>query len=66
MIYIQCKNDDGLETVDEADTYAEARSMLNEYRMSDKTSTYYLSNRACKAWREMPVIKGQKVVDQQK
>ena len=56
MIYIQCKGGEGLETVDEAETYAEARAMLNEYRMSDKASTYYLSKRACKAWRELPVI----------
>jgi YHS domain-containing protein len=52
MIYIQCKNDDGLETVDDCDNSKEAAKLLLEYRMSDKSSEYYFSSRACKAWRD--------------
>ena len=41
-----------LETVDEFDTYKEARLMLKEYQMSDSSANYYTSSRACKEWRE--------------
>ena len=49
-IYIQCKNADGLETVDETESPKEARRMIAEYRMSDPSSVYYTSSRPCKAW----------------
>ena len=52
MIYIQRRGDGYLETVDEFDTRKEAKAMLAEYRMSDPSADYYLSSRACKAWRE--------------
>lgn len=42
----------GVETVDEFPTFKEADAMLNEYRMSDYSATYYISNRSTKAWRE--------------
>jgi hypothetical protein len=48
--YIQMRGPCGLETVDEFDTRKEARAMLSEYRMADKSNYYYLSSRACKAW----------------
>ncbi len=51
MIYIQFKYDGQLETVDQFETWKEARSMLREYRMLSG-GHYYLSTRACKAWRE--------------
>jgi hypothetical protein len=51
-IYIQCKGENGLETVDEAETRKEAKEMITEYRMCDKVSQYYTSSRACKEWRE--------------
>jgi hypothetical protein len=51
MIYIQRKGDGYLETVDEFRTLKEARAMLSEYRLSDPYADYYLSSRACKAWR---------------
>lgn len=51
MIYIQRKGDGYLETVDQFTTRKEARAMLAEYRMADPQATYYLSSRACKAWR---------------
>lgn len=50
--YIQHNGGEGLETVDEFDTYKEAREAIKEYRMSDSVGTYYLSNRPCKEWRE--------------
>lgn len=52
MVYIQRKDSFGLETVDEFTTHKEARAMLKEYRISDPSAQYYLSSRACKAWRD--------------
>lgn len=52
MKYIQRKDRNGLETVDEFETYKEARAMLKEYRMADPCAEYYISSRCCKAWRE--------------
>ena len=51
MRYIQRKDGRYLETVDEFTTYKEARAMLAEYRLSDPTACYYISQRACKEWR---------------
>ena len=51
MIYIQRKDSNGLETVDEFETRKEARAMLKEYQLSDSYGYYYLSSRCCKAWR---------------
>lgn len=50
MTYIQRKDSNQLETVDQFDTYKEAREMLTEYRLSDPYAHYYLSQRACKGW----------------
>lgn len=52
MYYIQRKDGRQLETVDEFTTYKEAREMVAEYRMADRSADYYISGRACKAWRE--------------
>lgn len=51
MVYIQRRDGHGLETVDEFTTHREARAMLAEYRMADPSAVYYLSARACRAWR---------------
>lgn len=51
MRYIQRKDENGLETVDEFETYKEARAMLAEYRMADTSANYYISTRACRAWK---------------
>lgn len=51
MTYIQRKVGRDLETVDEFESYREARKMLVEYRLSDSYAEYYLSSRACKAWK---------------
>lgn len=51
MIYIQRRDARYLETVDECTTRREAMRLLAEYRMSDPAGTYYLSRRACKAWK---------------
>jgi len=50
--YIQRKQGRDVETVDEFPTYSEARAMVKEYRLCDPSAEYYLSQRACKAWRE--------------
>jgi hypothetical protein len=52
MIYIQRKDSNYLETVDEFPTRKEARAMVKEYRLGDQSALYYLSSRCCKAWRE--------------
>lgn len=52
MIYIQRRDSFGLETVDQFATRKEARAMLAEYRLSDPSAHYYLSSRACRAWKE--------------
>jgi hypothetical protein len=52
MTYIQRKDQYSLETVDEFTTRKEAREMLKEYIMSDPSANYYLSQRACKDWKE--------------
>jgi len=52
--YIQRKDNqfNTLETVDEFDTFKEARAMVAEYRMSDPSASFYISQRACKDWNE--------------
>jgi hypothetical protein len=52
MIYIQRRGDGHRETVDEFATRREARAMIAEYRLSDRSAEYYLSTRPCHAWRE--------------
>lgn len=52
MVYIQRKDSNYLETVDEFETYREAFKMIREYRLSDPSADYYLSKRPCKTWRE--------------
>ena len=51
MIYIQRKDSNGLETIDEFETRKEAREMLKEYKLSDPYGYYYLSSRCCKHWK---------------
>lgn len=52
MVYIQRKDGRDLETVDEFETYREARAMVKEYCISDPSASYYMSSRACKGWRK--------------
>ncbi len=52
MKYIQRKDQYRLETVDEFETYKEAREMLREYRMSDPYAEYYISQRCCRDWKK--------------
>lgn len=51
MRYIQRKDRNCLETVDEFTSFREARKMLTEYRIADPSASYYISSRCCKAWR---------------
>ena len=55
MRYIQRKDPEGLETVDQFDTDKEAREMVKEYRMSDKSAAFYISTRPCKGWNNTTV-----------
>ena len=50
MKYIQRKDNNYLETVDQFETMKEAKEMLIEYQMSDRTAVFYISQRACKGW----------------
>lgn len=52
MHYIQRRDTHQLETVAEFADYREAVRCLREYRFADRSATYYLSTRACRAWRE--------------
>lgn len=52
MHYIQRKDAHGLETIDEFETLREARAMVAEYQLADSHAHYYISSRACRAWRE--------------
>ena len=52
FINMKCPYTRGVETVDEFITYREAREMLKEYRMSDPSANYYLSQRSTKEWSE--------------
>ena len=53
--YIQRKDENGIETVDEfkyntLDEMKEVKRCLKEYRLSDPYASYYLSQRATKCW----------------
>ena len=53
MVYIQrFDGQASLETVDEFETRKEAKEMLTEYQMSDRSARYYLSSRPCKDWKD--------------
>jgi hypothetical protein len=52
MKYIQRKDANFLETVDEFETMKEAKAMLKEYQIGDRAGTYYISSRACKDWKK--------------
>jgi len=51
MTYINMKQDNTVETVDEFETYKEAKAMVKEYNLGDSYNTYYLSQRSTKEWR---------------
>ena len=58
MRYIQRKGDYGyLETVDEFASRKEAVNMLKEYRLSDKSAYFYISQKPCRDWQESYVVK---------
>ena len=50
MYYIQLKTGNELETIDQFNSYKEAKANLTEYRISDTSGYYYISKRACKHW----------------
>ena len=53
MRYIQRKYDYGnLETVDEFESRKEAVNMLWEYRRSDTSAFFYISQKPCRDWQE--------------
>ena len=53
MKYIQRIDSNGnTETVDEFEYRKEGLKLLKEYRLSDKSSYYYISQKTCKDWQE--------------
>lgn len=52
MLYIQRKDGNDLETVDQCETMREARYLVGEYRITDRSAHYYISRRACRHWGE--------------
>ena len=52
MRYINIKQDGKVETVDQFETYEEAKKMRDEYNISDVMHLYYISTRSTKEWRE--------------
>lgn len=60
MYYIQRLDGHQLETVDEFKTRKEARQMLREYQLSDRTAGYYISTRCCNAWKERAQHQGRR------
>ena len=55
MTYINRIDDKGnLETVDQFNQGRRyAKEMLKEYRLSDLSAYYYMSQKPCKAWQEV-------------
>ena len=51
MIYINIKQDNKVETIDQCETYKEAKAMVYEYNLSDRYNTYYISQRCTNDWR---------------
>ena len=41
-----------VETVDEFETRTEARAMVAEYSLADRSARYYVSPRACRDWND--------------
>ncbi|MEN9870214.1 MAG: hypothetical protein RLZZ171_1202 [Cyanobacteriota bacterium] len=52
MYYIQRKDRQYLETVDEFVTFREAKKMRIEYTIADPYARYYISTRACRKYRQ--------------
>ena len=54
MYYIQRKDSElkQVETVDEFESFKEAKRMIIEYKITDKTAHYYISTRATKEYRD--------------
>ena len=54
MKYIQRKDSYGnFETVDKFESRKEAINMLKEYRLSDQSAYYYVSQKPCRNWQEI-------------
>ena len=52
MVYVNIKNNGEVETVDEFETWKEAKLMRYEYNLSDPSNIYYLSQRSTKEWKD--------------
>ena len=51
--YINYRGAEGVETIDEADTYREAREMVQEYNANGSYGNgCYISSRCTREWRE--------------
>ena len=52
MYYINWKQSGQVETIDQADTYKEAKFLLSEYILAYGGGYIYISSRSTKEWRE--------------
>lgn len=52
MNYINFKYNGEVETIDQFETYKEAKETIKEYRMAYSDGEVYLSNRSTKQWRD--------------
>jgi len=50
MLYINIRNNNEVETVDQFTTRKEANAMCKEYNLSDSYNNYYVSQRSTKEW----------------
>ena len=55
MNYINYKfsNAIGTETIDETETYKNAKYLVSEYQLSDPYGNYWISQRPCKSWTQI-------------
>ena len=43
----------GTETIDETETYKNAKYLVSEYQLSDPYGNYWISQRPCKSWTQI-------------
>jgi len=51
MGFINIKGDFGVETIDEFKGFQEGKTLIKEYRISDKYNYYYISQKSTNEWR---------------
>ena len=56
MFYIQRKDSQSLETIDQFSSFSEAMMMLVEYKLADHSARHYVSRRPCKSWQASQAV----------